>query len=496
MKVDQHSSEYEEVYPLHKLDDIEGFRNNVIWMVRFNDVLDAEKLADSLSRLLEIGDWKKLVNLDKADGKLEVHFQKSSTPGSRNVFFTHDSYEMRIQDHHVARRLPNATDGPSTHLISEDFRPFIARPNFPTFEQSVRQNEPQISLHVTSFKDATLVALSWPHVLMDASAGKALLSGWSAVLAGREGDVPVVIGARDDILLQAAMEDKAVTSKEFKLEKNRLTGVKLLVFSLRCLWDKFWNPPRQQRTVFIPGAVLDKLKADVRQEITEESQSSQNVPFVSEGDILISWICQAAASTMSKPRPLAIMSFLDVRSRIPEIRKSAGVFLQNMVLSTYAFISPQTATSSIGAVAVSHRQHFAEQSTDAQTLSFLKSVYRDIDATKKPRLIFGEPNSVPFLINNVSKAELIKLVDFSPAVLRQGESLETRKNPIGTMVTYWNEGLERGWSGFNVCWMQGRDHDGNFWMMANLLPRTWAKLEEDLRRLHEENLLDSGKESF
>jgi hypothetical protein len=403
---------------------------------------------------------------------------------------------MRIQDHHVARRLPNATDGPSTHLISEDFRPFIARPNFPTFEQSVRQNEPQISLHVTSFKDATLVALSWPHVLMDASAGKALLSGWSAVLAGREGDVPVVIGARDDILLQAAMEDKAVTSEEFKLEKNRLTGVKLLVFSLRCLWDKFWNPPRQQRTVFIPGAVLDKLKADVRQEITEESQSSQNVPFVSEGDILISWICQAAASTMSKPRPLAIMSFLDIRSRIPEIRKSAGVFLQNMVLSTYAFISPQTATSSIGAVAVSHRQHFAEQSTDAQTLSFLKSVYRDIDATKKPRLIFGEPNSVPFLINNVSKAELIKLVDFSPAVLRQGESSETRKNPIGTMVTYWNEGLERGWSGFNVCWMQGRDHDGNFWMMANLLPRTWAKLEEDLRRLHEENLLDSGKESF
>lgn len=50
----------EEVYPLHKLDDIKSFRNNVIWMMRFNDVLDAEKLADSLSRLLEIGDWKKL----------------------------------------------------------------------------------------------------------------------------------------------------------------------------------------------------------------------------------------------------------------------------------------------------------------------------------------------------------------------------------------------------------------------------------------------------
>jgi hypothetical protein len=29
-------------------------------MMRFNDVLDAEKLADALSRLLEIGDCNKL----------------------------------------------------------------------------------------------------------------------------------------------------------------------------------------------------------------------------------------------------------------------------------------------------------------------------------------------------------------------------------------------------------------------------------------------------
>jgi hypothetical protein len=59
MKIDQHPFEaQEEVYPLHKLDDIKEFRNNVIWMMRFNDVLDAEKLAGSLSRLLEIGDWR------------------------------------------------------------------------------------------------------------------------------------------------------------------------------------------------------------------------------------------------------------------------------------------------------------------------------------------------------------------------------------------------------------------------------------------------------
>ncbi|KAJ5166197.1 uncharacterized protein N7482_004978 [Penicillium canariense] len=478
----------EEVYPLHKLDDIKDFRNHVIWMMRFNDVLDAEMLADSLSRLLEIGDWKKLggrpTDIDKADGRLEVHFRKSSTTGQRNVFFTHDTHDMRIQDHPVASRLPQATDGPSTYLVSDDFRPFIARANFPSFAQSVQQNEPPISLHVTSFNDATLLALSWPHVLMDASAGKALLSGWTSVLAGREDSVPMVIGARDDVLLQTTMSEKQDRDEEFKLEKNRMTGASLLVFYLRCLWDKIWYP-RQQRAVFIPQAVLHKLKAEVQQGIIKSSPSSHDVPFVSESDILIAWICQAAASSTSKSRPMTIMSFLDTRSRIPEICTSTGVFLQNMVLSTYAFLSPQTANGPIGPIAISHRRHFAEQSSENQTLCFLRSVYRDIDAVKSPRLVFGEPNAVPILINNVSKAELIKLVDFSPAVVHQGESAETRRNPLGTMVTYWNEGLERGWSGFNVCWMQGRDHDGNFWIMANLLPEAWSRIEEHLQNLHD-----------
>lgn len=50
----------EDVYPLHALDDIKPNRMFVSWMMRFNDVLDAQLLNSALSRLLEIGDWKKL----------------------------------------------------------------------------------------------------------------------------------------------------------------------------------------------------------------------------------------------------------------------------------------------------------------------------------------------------------------------------------------------------------------------------------------------------
>jgi hypothetical protein len=47
------------VYPLHMLDDSKTLRNIVVaWTLRFDDVLDVEKLYNSLSRLLEIGDWR------------------------------------------------------------------------------------------------------------------------------------------------------------------------------------------------------------------------------------------------------------------------------------------------------------------------------------------------------------------------------------------------------------------------------------------------------
>lgn len=49
------------IYPVHTLDDTKTLHNIVVaWTLRFDDVLDADKLHSSLSRLLEIGDWLKL----------------------------------------------------------------------------------------------------------------------------------------------------------------------------------------------------------------------------------------------------------------------------------------------------------------------------------------------------------------------------------------------------------------------------------------------------
>lgn len=65
--------ETDDVYPVHMLDDTKTLRDIVVtWTLRFNDVLDAEKLHASLAKLLEIGDWRKV------GGRLRLNVNCSS----------------------------------------------------------------------------------------------------------------------------------------------------------------------------------------------------------------------------------------------------------------------------------------------------------------------------------------------------------------------------------------------------------------------------------
>jgi hypothetical protein len=388
---------------------------------------------------------------------------------------------MALQDHPVASKFPKETEGPSIHPIPNDFRPFIARADFPKFEEVAQKDIAPIFLHVTSFRDATIAALVWPHVLMDVMAGQALLAAWSSVLAGREYEVPNVLGAREDILQHPAIT--ADTDEEFILEKSRLTGLSLLVFKVRLLWDMIRNGSRERKVIFLPKSSYDKLKAQTRQEIAGSAQADGSAPFVSESDILTAWATRAVALSEPNTRSVVAMSLLNLRFRIPLLLQSSGVFLQNMVLGTYALFSSQVAKGPIGPIALGHRQHVTEQGTEKQTRKFLEAVMQDIEAGRAPRVLFGQSDSISVVFNNVIKAELMKTANFGPAVIAPGEKTETRTNPPGTMINYFNETLDNTFEGLNIFVMLGKDHAENYWFMGTLLPRAWDVIEEELRKL-------------
>lgn len=53
-----HEDDY--IYPVHLLDGASFLRQIFTSFVKFNDVLEPQKLKDAISRLLQIGNWRKL----------------------------------------------------------------------------------------------------------------------------------------------------------------------------------------------------------------------------------------------------------------------------------------------------------------------------------------------------------------------------------------------------------------------------------------------------
>lgn len=65
--------ETDTVYPLHRQDDQAFYRQmNLVWLLRFEDVLDVDKLRLALAKLLERDGWRKI------GGRLRINVRDTS----------------------------------------------------------------------------------------------------------------------------------------------------------------------------------------------------------------------------------------------------------------------------------------------------------------------------------------------------------------------------------------------------------------------------------
>jgi hypothetical protein len=141
----------------------------------------------------------------QGEGQLEIYAPRTFTTERPAVSFTSQTYNMAIEDHPLAARLPKASEKPCLHPAPEEFREFAVPTGAPeTLADYLAGDVPMVSLRVTSFHNGTLVGLAWPHTLMDVMGQQALVRAWSLVLAGKMSEVPPMLGARKDALIEAA----------------------------------------------------------------------------------------------------------------------------------------------------------------------------------------------------------------------------------------------------------------------------------------------------
>lgn len=412
---------------------------------------------------------------------MEIHVPQPFTAERPAVSCTTQVIPVNIEDDPLAKALPKSTEAPSVQPGPQDFRAFAAREDAPTtLEDFIYQDIPQLSLHITSFNDATLVALSWPHTLMDVMGQQALLRGWSLVLAGRESEVPPMLGAREDAICAAV--DAALEKEESALLQKQLKGWSLLLFGLRFAWDMLWNRVVENRTIFLPKRAVDALRKEAQYDLHAQDGREEE-PFVSEGDVLTAWATRAVASSLPQPRPVTVLHAVNARFRLPSLVQASGVYVQNMAVAAFTFLTPEVANGPLGFTALQNRRHLMEQTTEPQVLAFLHQLRQESKSGSDPASICGESDALLIPFTNWTRANLFKTADFSPALLRAGETSQSRNNPPGTFVYHHAQSMHHNPAVRNVVVVLGKDHGDNYWLTGNLLPLAWVKIEEDISRL-------------
>ncbi|KAI6367393.1 hypothetical protein MCOR25_004929 [Pyricularia grisea] len=472
------------VVPIHHFDNSEVLRRLVVgWTTRFDDVLDANVLYQALEELIRRDGWCKMGGRLRLNsmGRLESHIPAEFTSSRPAVRFSHTVFEMAIDEHPLACKLPKATgNNPSFHPSTADVIKLLHPTGTPTcLGDYIYTDEPQLHLYVMSFNDATLVSMTAPHVLGDIMVHAGIINGWVDMLHGRKDKVRRFEGFKEDPL--AEVVKRANTSEVAGiLEGKILKGVWYVLFVVYFVLDMLLGPKMETRTLYFPAATIAKMR---EQALDDLGQKGDNKPFVSTGDVLTAWISKMAVTPMAVKAPrqdLTILNAINLRGRLPSSLDPDAMYGQNMVMTYFAFTTlGEAATAPFGMLAGAMRQAIVEQTSEKELAAFTKVIWE----LGGDRPVCPSVSSYLFCFSNWAKGRFHHIMDFSPAVVNKGNRAATTGSASGKPVLFLSTTtamtpMARYW--VNIV---GEDLAGNYWA-AVILPRaSIAAIEEGMRRL-------------
>lgn len=487
----------DECLPAFFFDDSPMLRNAIMCSTcRFDDVLDVAKLQSSLVDLLARDGWRKLSGRLRLNdhGKLQIHVPSKITPARPAITFSHLDLQISIREHSLASELPEVTESVSIQPNPRIFQELGVGPNAPqTFEDYIRSDCPQLSLHIVSFTDATLVSLTWPHVSLDGVSLGYLMEAWSLMLAGRAEDVPPMLtGGTEDPMKSAGLDPNF--QERHIHESKHMTGWKILLWGLFHLLDILWWPRMKKQLVYLPGQVVQAMKDRVNSSLADEELGrDDSIQHVSSSDVVAAFISHLTVHQLppSSSRSAVILSPVDIRGRMPSVfSKANGVYVTNAAPIVSTIVPAKVMRSPRSGMidtAKALRRSLKLQTSEGQ-IHALNHVERVSMAENGLPAFFGDARSLIIIISDMTRAQFYNKVDFGPAVLHhRGTHLSKgcerqvsgEKNGGAGQVAYFHMqelGGENIFSRNNF--LVFGTPSGGYWISGSLPAAIWAKMNE------------------
>jgi hypothetical protein len=393
--------------------------------------------------------------------------------------FSHDNRQESIRDNELTKQLPQhaKVSHPTIYEDNRNFTSLVTRPGRPTkLKEWTETDHPPLSIHVTSFTDATLVTLSWSHVFFDALGRQSFLQAWLAVLDGRDDEVPEFTPYEEDPIVSIAEGGRPWEHIHYG---HVLTGIWYVLFVICFIYEMVVYKKEAGRTIRFPGSWVDELRNRAMDELREKGVAEKDA-FVSHGDVLLAFWCKTtlAAQHIRSGRPLHIINAMNVRGaseHVPLPDKSA--YIGNAVLSATSLTdTAELYKLSVGEVAYLVRENLKKQRTPEQIKAMcawqLENYNKGISSP-----LPGSWNQILFSWSNWSRAGFFDL-DFSAAVTKTGLQMSERNNKVGRPSLVSTVGHADGLSVRNGGPLIGKDANGDWWLDWTMRAEAWPEVEK------------------
>ncbi|KFX87628.1 hypothetical protein V490_08130 [Pseudogymnoascus sp. VKM F-3557] len=444
----------------------------------FDGVLDVDILRNSLEALIERDGWRKLgarLRRNPKTGELEHHIPTKFNEHRPAIRFHHSKYDMARADHPIASKLPVATPNlPAIMADPDDFETLCIQPNAPMkLSDYLQGDEPQLSLVIASFDDATLVSLSWPHSLFDAVAFGEVLRAWTLMIRGQHHEVLKPFGVDHDPLAELGLHP----AEPYMLEKSQLSWLGLVIFFLRSWLDLLVHRP-YSRMIYVPGPYIQGLHENTLRELSDETQCGGE-EFVSEGDVLCAWWAKINVAHLpnGSNKLVHLINALGWRPTLSkDLLLSNRPYIANAVgLCSVLVPAKAIIAKPLSYVAKQLRQCIIE-SRQREQIEAHAALWRKSPGGAPP--FFGNAMMHVIACSNWVKADLFRL-DFSAALTAPATTSLTTEPGRPSYVQSCFRGVEIS----NVMAILGKDSLGGYWLIGTTSAKHWASIDEAMTQM-------------